>query len=184
MDDRKIIELFQKRDEEAIRQTELKYGKLSRGIAAHILSNREDAEECVNDALLGLWNAIPPAEPEHFPAFFSKITRNLALKKYAFLNREKRSREITVSLSELEEIIPDERVSADFSGEALGKLISGFLRGEKEDARNVFIRKYFYFDSVKEIAGKYRFTESKVKNMLFHTRNRLREYLRREGVEI
>ncbi len=91
---------------------------------------------------------------------------------------------MVVSLSELEELLPDKEILPDYGEEELGKLISAFLRKEKEIIRNVFIRKYFFFDSISEIAKRYSFTESKVKNMLYHTRNKLREYLRKEGVTV
>lgn len=100
------------------------------------------------------------------------------------MKREKRSADVLSSLDELSAILPDERYSPDVSDEDIGKLISQFLRSQKEDARNIFIRKYYFFDSVKEIAERYGFTESKVKNMLFYTRNKLKDFLIKEGIEI
>lgn len=184
MDDLRIIELYFARDEQAIRETDAKYGKLCRNIAYNILNNPEDSEECVNDTYLGVWNAIPPTRPNNFMSFVCKISRNLSLKKLEFMKREKRSQAVTVSLDELEAILPDGKIVPDVSDEDLGKLISRFLRSQKEDARNVFIRKYYFFDSIREIAQRYSFTESKVKNMLFYTRNKLKDYLIKEGVEI
>lgn len=184
MDDHRIVELFFARDERAIKETDAKYGRLCHSIAYNILSNHEDSEECVNDTYVGLWNGIPPARPGNFMAFVCKIARNLALKRLAFLKREKRSADVLLSLDELEAVLPDERLAPDVSEEQLGRLISQFLRGQKENARNVFIRKYYFFDSVEEIARRYSFTESKVKNMLFHTRRKLKDYLAKEGVEL
>lgn len=184
MDDLQIIELYFQRDEQAVRETDAKYGRLCHRIAYNILGSREDSEECVNDAYMGIWNAIPPARPSNFTAFVCRITRNLSLKRLEFLTREKRSRDVAVSLEELEAVLPDERVRPDMDDEALGGLISRFLRGQKEESRNVFIRKYYFFDSIGEIAERYSFTESKVKNMLFHTRNKLKAYLIKEGIEI
>lgn len=184
MDDQRIVELFFARDERAIKETDTKYGRLCYSIVYNILSNHEDSEECVNDTYVGLWNAIPPARPGNFMAFVCKIARNLALKRLTFLKREKRSADVKLSLDELEAVLPDERLAPDVSEEQLGRLISQFLHGQKEDARNVFIRKYFFFDSVEEIARRYSFTESKVKNMLFHTRRKLKDYLAKEGVEL
>ena len=117
-------------------------------------------------------------------AFISRITRNLSLKKLEFITRDKRSRDMSVSLEELEAVLPDERCVKDITGEELGNAISRFLRGQKAEARNVFIRKYYFFDSVKEIAARYSFTESKVKNMLLHTRKKLRDYLVKEDIWI
>lgn len=184
MDDHKIIELYFSRDERAIKETDLKYGKLCHSIANNILKNNEDSEECVNDTYIGIWNTIPPEKPNHFMAFVCKIARNLALKKLESSMRQKRSQATVISLSELEEILSDDSIAADIGNEEIGKAISAFLRKEKADSRKVFIRKYYFFDSISEIAERYGFTESKVKNMLYHTRNKLKEYLIKEGIEI
>ena len=184
MEDQQIIDLYFDRNEQAITETNVKYGKLCHSIAYNILSNREDSEECVNDTYIGVWNAIPPTRPNNFMAFVCRIARNLSLKRLEFLKREKRSADVILSLDELSAVLPDERYAPDVSDEDVGRLISQFLRTQKEDVRNVFIRKYYFFDSVKEIAERYSFTESKVKNMLFHTRNKLKDYLIKEGVEI
>ena len=179
MEDHEIVELYFSRDERAIKETDLKYGKLCHSIAYNILKNNEDSEECVNDTYIGVWNAIPPEKPNHFMAFVCKIARNLALKRLESSMRQKRSQATVISLSELEEIL-----AADVSNEEIGKAISAFLRKEKADIRKVFIRKYYFFDSISEIAERYGFTESKVKNMLYHTRNKLKEYFIKEGIEI
>lgn len=182
MDDSQIIELYFERNENAIKETELKYGALCFGIANNILNNEADTEECVNDTYLSVWNIIPPQRPNNFKAFVSKITRNLSLKRIEFNNAIKRSADTIISLSELEDVLPSKSVQSEIEDEMLGKLISDFLRNEKEGARNVFIRKYWYFDTVADIAVRYSFSESKVKSILFHTRNRLKDYLKKEGV--
>lgn len=184
MEDFKIIELFFSRSEDAISETATKYGKLCHSIAGNILGSSEDSEECVNDTYLALWNCIPPKRPSDLMAFISKITRNLSLKKLEYNLAKKRDSGITLSLSELEEILPDKAISEKFDDEEIGNIISDFLKKEKPDARNVFIRKYWYFDSVSDIAKRYKFSESKVKSMLFHTRNRLKKHLIKEGVHI
>ena len=184
MDDLSIIELYFARDEQAIKETDAKYGKLCHSIAYNILNNNEDSEECVNDTYIGVWNAIPPARPNHFMAFVCRITRNQSLKRIEAMTRQKRSQAAIVSLDELAEVLPDESIAVGTTDEDIGKAISDFLRNEKEDVRNVFIRKYYFFDSIGDIAERYGFTESKVKNMLYHTRNKLKEYLIKEGVEI
>ncbi len=181
MDDLQIINLYFERNENAIKETEIKYGKLCLSIARNILDNEADSEECVNDTYLSVWNTIPPQRPNNFTAFISKITRNISLKRVRFDSAVKRSALTVISLSELEEVIPDHHGS-EVEEEQLGKLISNFLRTENADARNVFIRKYWFFDSIAEIAEKYSFSESKVKSMLYHTRNKLRDYLKKEGV--
>ena len=184
MDDLRIIEMYFERDEQAIKETDTKYGKLCHSIAYNILNNHEDSEECVNDTYIGVWNAIPPTRPNNFMAFVCRITRNLSLKRLENMTRQKRRPNPLVSLEELAEILPDESIADEYSDEDIGKKISSFLRNEKEDVRDVFIRKYYFFDSIGDIATRYGFTESKVKNMLYHTRNKLKEYLIKEGVEI
>ena len=182
MDDRSVVELYFARDERAIRETEQKYGKLCHSIARNILGNAQDAEECVNDAYMGVWNAIPPARPDDLGAFVCRVVRNLSLKRLRALTRQKCSRDMTVSLSELEEILPDEAVGGR-EGE-VAAAISAFLRSQSEDVRGVFIRKYYFFDSVAEIAKRYGYSQSKVKSMLYHTREKLKAYLTMEGIEV
>ena len=182
MDDRSMIELYFARDERAIKETAAKYGKVCLRLAQNILGNAQDAEECVNDAYVGVWNAIPPTRPDDFCAFICRITRNLSLKRLRTLTRQKCSRDMVVSMSELEEILPDEAVDGR-EGE-IAAAISAFLREQSEDVRGVFIRKYYFFDSVADIAKCFGFSQSKVKSMLFHTRNKLKEYLIKEGIMI
>ena len=184
MDDLNIIELYFARDEQAIKETDAKYGKLCHSIAYNILNNNEDSEECVNDTYIGVWNAIPPTRPNNFMAFLCKITRNISLKRIKAMARQKRSQATIVSLDELTEILPDESIGENISNDNLTELISDFLRKEKADVRNVFIRKYYFFDSVGDISKRYSFTEDKVKSMLYHTRKKLKDYLIKEGVEI
>ncbi len=184
MDDLVIIELYFARDEQAIKETDYKYGKLCFSIAKNILSNDEDTEECVNDTYLSLWNTIPPTRPTNFPAFICRIIKNLSLKRLDYNNAGKRTHNAVVAFSELEDILSNDSISIEVETKDVSKLISDFLWKEKEAARNVFIRKYWFFDSVSNIAARYSFSESKVKNMLYHTRNRLRDYLEKEGVEL
>lgn len=184
MEDLNIIELYFARDEQAIKETDAKYGRLCHSIAYNILHNKEDSEECVNDTYIGVWNAIPPTRPNHFIGFVCKITRNLALKRIEAMNRLKRSQATVVSLDELAEILSDESIAEDVSDEGITELIGDFLRKERADVRNVFLRKYYFFDSVGDIAERYGFTEDKVKSMLYHTRKKLKEYLVKEGVAI
>ena len=180
MDDSQILALYFIRDEAAISETETKYGRLCTHIARNILDNPEDAEECVQDTYLALWDAIPPAQPENFSAFVCRIARNLSLKKLEYRSAAKRNAEICIPLSELEAILP----APNTESEELGSLISTFLRTEKELPRKIFLRRYWFFDSVSEIAGQFSCSENKVKSILFRTRNRLRNYLKKEGIEV
>ena len=182
MDDRSVIELYFARDERAIRETSDKYGKLCLRIARNIVGNAQDAEECVNDAYVGVWNAIPPAHPDDLCAFVCSVVRNVSLKRLRAVTRQKCSREMTVSFSELEEILPDGAVDGR-EGE-VSAAISAFLRLQSEQVRDVFVRKYYFFDSVADIAKRYGFSQSKVKSMLYHTREKLKEHLTKEGIEV
>lgn len=184
MEDHKIVEMYLARDEDAIRETESKYGRLCYQIAYNILGIREDAEECVSDTYIGIWNAIPPARPDFFRAFMCKIVRNLSLKRLAYLQQKKRLCHMEISLEELEAVLPDYRYVPEITDEEVGQAIERFLRIQKQDSRSVFIRRYYFFDSVAEIAKRYSYTESKVKNMLHHTRKKLREYLVEEGIAL
>ena len=184
MEDERIVALYWERNEDAIRETETKYGKYCYAIAYNILHSPEDSEECVNDTYIGVWNAIPPTRPNNFMAFLCKITRNISLKRIETMARQKRSQATIVSLDELAEILPDESIGENISNDNLTELISDFLRKEKADVRNVFMRKYYFFDSVGDIAKRYDFTEDKVKSMLYHIRKKLKDYLIKEGVEI
>ncbi len=184
MDDLMIIELYFARDEQAIKETDIKYGRLCFTVAVNILGNDEDSEECVNDTYLSVWNKIPPTRPNNFMAFICKITRNLSIKRLDYNKARKRTPESFVSFTELEDVLPDNSILPEIENAEIGKLISEFLKHEKPESRAVFIRKYWFFDSVSDIAARYSFTESKVKNMLYHSRNKLREYLKKEGIEV
>ena len=184
MEDSRIVELYWQRDEAAIAETEKKYGRYCLSIAKNILFDREDSEECVNDALLGAWNAIPPHKPAMLSVFLGKITRRTALKKLRAMSAIKRggnSRE--TSLDELEELIPSGKsIDEEIEGKALTELINGFLDKLPAAERRVFLRRYWYFDSVKAIAERYGYSESKVKVMLKRTRDKLRVRLAEEGI--
>lgn len=177
--------MYWKRSEAAIQETRSKYGKLCERIAANILSNKEDVEECINDAYLGAWNAIPPEKPDHLSSYLCRITRNIALKKYSYNKAQKRDREREVPLMELEECLSDARgVEQHCETEHLAKVISGFLRALDWESRNVFLRRYWFYDPVAEIADRFAMSESKVKSMLFRTRKKLRICMEKEGVSL
>ena len=185
MEDQKIIELYWAREEEAIRATSDKYGRLCRSIVGSILVSPEDGEECVNDTWLGLWNAIPPQRPNHFSAFIGKIVRNLALKRFDYLTAAKRSRETVCSLEELGDCVSGKpSVEDELENQRVEEAIDRFLWTLGETKRTVFIRRYWYFDSISSICRRTGFSQSKVKSMLYHTRQKLRDYLESEGIEL
>ena len=131
MDDNQIIGLYFSRDQRAIEETGLKYGKLCRTVANNLLKNPEDSEECVNDTYLALWNSIPPESPRNFSAYICRIARNLSLKKLEYGSAQKRSAGAAVSFSELESLLPDSAFAPDRSETEVSDLISRFLRTEK-----------------------------------------------------
>ena len=147
MEDTHIVQMYWDRNETAISESAMKYGTYCTSIAQNILQNPADAEECVNDTYLTAWTTIPPTRPNNFRAFLCKIVRNLSMKKLEFNLALKRTQNVTVSFSELEEVLPDTRTAPEWEYENLGKIITDFLQAEKEDVRNVFIRKYYFFDS-------------------------------------
>ena len=184
MEDRKIINLYFERNESAIEETDKKYGKLCFSIAHNILRNIEDSEECVNDTYISLWNTIPPTKPKKFPAFISKVARFVSLNKFDFLHAKKRFGETIISFEELEEVLSDDCFKNEMEDSELGEIIGDFLRNLDSDSRNVFIRRYYFFDSINDIAKRFSFSESKVKSMLGRIRKGLREHLEKEGVRL
>ncbi len=184
MEDGAIIELYFERNERAITETEEKYGRLLTNIATRIVGDRHDAEECVNDAYLGVWNAIPPERPKSLTAFIAKIARNISISRLKYRLAAKRNYDLVLSLDELENVIPDTEAFYEMDDEKIGALISEFLYLEDEEARKLFIRKYWYFDSIAELSEKFGYSESKIKSVLFRTRNKLKEYLTEKGVAV
>jgi RNA polymerase sigma factor, sigma-70 family len=185
VDDKKIIEMYWERDEDAIRETSAKYGKLCTYIANNILSSYEDSEECVNDTWLAVWNAIPAQRPNKFSAFVSKITRNLALKKYEYCTAAKRNRSAVISFEELGECISGtDYVESEAEKKFIEDLISEFLWEQSEEKRNIFIRRYWYFDSIETICMHTGFSQGKVKSMLYGMRQKLKKHLESEGIEL
>ena len=183
MDDERIIDLYWHRKEAAITETKAKYGRRCYSIAYNILHDRSDAEECENDTYLGAWNSMPPHKPTALSAFLGAITRQLSLDKWREKKAQKRGGEIVLSLDELEECIPDAKSIDDaITAIGLGKMISAFLRTLPETERCVFLRRYWYFDSISAICARYGFGQSKVKMMLLRTREKLAEHLEKEGI--
>jgi len=186
MDDAAIVELYWKRQERAISETKTKYGAYCQAIARRILNDGLDAEECVNDTYLGAWNAMPPHRPTCLSTFLGKITRNLSLKRWRARSAAKRgSGEVALSLDELEECVARTgSVEEQVEAEELARVIDAFLGGLAEDDRRMFICRYWYFDSVNDIAERFGFGQSKVKMSLKRTRDKLATYLEQEGVNL
>ena len=181
--DDEIIELYMERDERAISETADKYGSYCNKIAYNILLDSFESEECVNETYLHTWNSIPPTMPRVLSSFLAKITRNLALDRYRRRNSAKASCPVA-SLDELSECLGGRDINDDIEISAIGEAISRFLHSESEICRRIFIRRYFFEDSVSEIAKFYRISESKVKTSLHRTRTRLAKFLSEEGIYI
>mgnify|MGYP003298482919 CR=1 FL=1 len=186
MDDRQIINLFNERSETAISETAAKYGKYCHAIAYNILFNEEDTEECVNDTYLKAWENIPPQEPNILSAFLGKITRNLAISKYRYYNSKKRGNgQVALALEELAECIPSQSSTEQaVSDRLLVETLNCFLNELPLEKRNIFLQRYWYLRSVAEIAKEFAITESKVKMILLRTRNKLKQFLEKEGYSI
>lgn len=178
MKDSEIIELYFLRDQRAIDMTEKKYGRLIKKLIRSILRSREDAEECLSDVYIRLWRSIPPENPENFRAYVCTAARSAALSKYRYITAKKRSVEV-VGLDDTYPQ-PDGMPLADKI--ALKDAVNDFLDGLPPDARNIFIRKYFFFESVRQIAVRYSFSESKVKSSLAASREKLEKILKKRGL--
>ena len=186
MDDRMILALYNRRDEQAIAETSRKYGEYCFTVANRILADEQDSEECVNDTWLRAWNAIPPAMPGCLRLFLAKITRNLAFDRYKAANRQKRGDgELTIALEELSECLPDgSSVELQVEEKELVRSINRFLRSIGERECNLFVRRYFYAEPVKDIALRFGLKEGNVQKILSRTRVKLRNYLESEGYAV
>ena len=186
MDDNQIVELYLQRDERAIRESAEKFGSRLRALAYGITEDPQTAEECENDSYLQAWNAIPPHEPRtYLYAFLARITRHLALNCCRDRARLKRSAEICTLSDELEQCLPaPDDTAYRMDDMELGRIINAFLAGLDGEKRNVFIRRYWYLDSVADISRRFALSESKVKTLLFRCRKQLRKYLEQEGYHL
>ena len=182
MDDTEIIELYWQRSEAAITETAAKYGAYCRRIAYGILENTQDTEECLNDTWLAAWNAMPPHRPQVLKTFLGKLSRRLSLMRLRSQNRLKRgSGEAALALEELEYCIGTGDVERELEEKELTQAVNCFLSSLPVTERDLFVCRYWYLASVKELAHSFGYSESKVKSMLFRTRGKLRGHLEKEG---
>lgn len=184
MNDSKIIELFFARNQDAIRHTDEVYGKRLLHLADRIVGNGQDAEESVSDTYMKAWDTIPPQRPEHFFAYLAKICRNFALKKVDWKNARKRSAEIVALTQEMESCIPDATREWETDAWELGQILDAFLRTLTPENQMVFLRRYWYADTVAEIAARYHIGESAVQMRLSRTKGKLAAYLAKEGIQV
>jgi len=183
MEDDAIVALYWERSEQAIRETDNKYGSFCYSIAYNLLHNAEDASESVNDTYLEAWNSMPPHKPNSLSAFLGRITRRLSVDRWRSTHAQKRGGgEYPLLLDELSECIPSKAsVEQQVELRELAETVNRFLTGLPVEKQQVFLRRYWYGDSMEELAKKFSFTVSKVKSMLFHIRESLRDHLKKEG---
>lgn len=183
MDDKNIISLYVQRDETAIKETQTKYGFYCYAIAKNILSSHEDAEECVNDTWISAWNKIPPIIPQSLKAFLGKVVRDISLSRYRANHAVKRYSGMDIILDELDECIPsDFNVERCFEQKELSELINKWLRTLSREEMAMFVRRYYYGDSVKSLAGLWGYTENQMAQRLMKLRKMLKKYLFSEVV--
>ena len=186
MEDKEIVALYWKRDEKAISETAVKYGKYCKRIALNIVCNNEDAEECVNDTYLQTWNSIPPHKPSLLSTFLGKIVRNLSFNKYKSIHSAKRGGyEIALILDEICEIVSDkDSVEDHVIRQEMIRDINSFIQNLSEEKQYMFIRRYWYSDSIIDIAKQCEKTENNVSTVLGRIRNKLRNYLIERGYDL
>lgn len=183
MTDERIIELFFARSERGIEELDTKYGATCHRVAQNILGNKEDAEECVNDAYLGVWNSIPPKKPSLLSAFLFKILRNLSITRYHANTAQKRNSFYDIALDELEETIStEESIEKECSQKELTNAIEGFLDTLARENRVIFVRRYWFSESYTEIAKRTGLTEKNISVRLTRIREKMKEYLSERGI--
>ncbi len=184
MNDERIIALYFKRDENAIKETDKSYGKKLHFLSFSIVKDVQDSEECVSDTYLKAWDHIPPTRPVYFFAYLAKICRFLSFDKLDYKKAKKRSAEVVTLSDELMNTIPSNLTEVEVAEEELGKVLNQFLLTLPEDHQVLFVRRYFYMEKIADIASRYGVSESKVKTSLFRTRQKLKKYLEGEGIFI
>ena len=182
LEDSKIIDLFFERSEQAIEELDRKYGSAVKKTAANILNDRLDAEECVNDTYLRVWNSIPPQRPDSLVGYVCRISRNLAVNRYHANKAEKRNSEYDLVLDEMEEFIPSGMcVETEYEAKELASAINRFLSTLSRDDRVLFVRRYWYSDSVADLAVMLGSSANRISVRLFRIREKLRKALMKEG---
>lgn len=178
LDDEKIIELFFQRDQQAIRELDIKFGKIFYNLSYHIVNSRTDAEECVNDAYLGAWNTIPPAHPNPLLSYIVKIVRNISLKVYWNKQAAKRNSIYTIAMQEIEDCVADQKtVEDEIEARELARIIEEFLDTLTVKERVIFMRRYAYMDAYAEIAKRVGISEKNISVRLTLIRQKMKKYL-------
>lgn len=189
MEDSRIIELFFERSEKAVSELSAKYGKLIFSISHNICKNKEDARECENDTYLSVWNVVPPEKPNPLSAFVCRIARNLSLKKYRYNNASKRNSGFDIAMEELEGCFSGSQndgmqvpsAEDEWQARELGRVINAFVGTLKKEERILFLRRYWFSDSIASIAGWLHMSENNASVKLYRIREKLKDYLEQEG---
>ena len=185
MDDSKIIELFFERSEQAIIELSNKYGSICTKVADNILNNRQDSEECVNDAYLAVWNTIPPQKPDPLLSYVCRIVRNLSLKKYHENTAQKRNSRYDVALDEIIDCIPASfSVEDEIAAKEVAGMINSFLATLDQQSRAMFVRRYWHVDSIEELAALFHKSRHYISVRLSRIRKALKQYLETEGISV
>ena len=184
MEDTHILDLYFARNEEAIRQTDAVYGRKLYRLADRILQDALDSEEVVSDTYMKAWETIPPQRPDFFYAYLAKICRFFALGKLDWKMAAKRRAEVVSLTEEMALCIPDRRKEAEVTAQEIGRAMNAFLAELPQESRLIFLRRYWFCDTIAEIAERYGISESKVKMRLHRTRTKLANYLNKEGIGI
>lgn len=183
MKDHEIIDLFFERSEQAITELILKYGAAIKKVASNILKNAQDAEECANDTYLQVWNLIPPQRPKYLGAYSCRIARNICLNRYDANTAEKRNSYYDAALDELEGTVPAlATVESEYDAKELAGYVNRFLKGLSYDDRYLFVRRYWYADSISQIAEAMNLKPHAASVRLFRIREKLQKYLQKEGM--
>ena len=180
MEDSQIIAFLFQRSEQAIRAIQEKYGGLCRSIVSNILPDFRDVDECISDTYLRVWRSIPPQHPDRLDSYIARVARNAALDRHDYNRANLRNSALTLAYEELEYALPSRDEAIDAM--AFRTFLNQFLRSQKKDARIMFLRRYWYGDSVQQIAAAFGCGEEKVKSSLFRTRNKLRNAMIKEGI--
>lgn len=184
MEDRRIVDLYWQRSEDAIEETAQKYGKMLNGISYSLLSSSEDAEECVNDTYVEAWNRMPQDRPDYLGAYLAKIVRCLSINRFRASHRQKRGTAQSLT-DELMACIPDgSDLQSEYENRRLTESLNRFLAGLSEEKRRIFLLRYFYSEPIAHIAARMHCTSAKIKTTLFRLRAELKEHLKKEGIPL
>lgn len=186
MNEKTILSLLHARSERVLEELNQAYGRLSAAVAGRILKDSRDVEECVSDAMLRVWNHIPPDSPDSLAAYISRITRNIALDRLDYNSADKRNSALENAYEELESCLPSSSCEMDdiLEQQELSQFINGFLERLPQETRIFFVRRYWYGESIREMAAYFGIREEKIRTQLFRARNKMREAMRRENFAI